>query len=123
MKSISAEDTFMEDLDRGEELEEWLVQLTKSAFKRLQYYEVYGRTITLKVKFADFKITTKSQSAAAPVRELAEALILTKSLLDRVDFDSKKVRLLGVSFSNFGELKIRERYSNYQATLFTDNSF
>ncbi|RYG10691.1 MAG: DNA polymerase IV, partial [Chitinophagaceae bacterium] len=42
IKSISAEDTFMEDLDRGEELDEWLVQIAKSAFKRLQYYQIYG---------------------------------------------------------------------------------
>lgn len=114
IKSISAEDTFMDDLDRGEELEDWLIQITKSAYKRLQYYQIYGRTITLKVKFGDFKIITRSQSFASPVLELEEILTITKELLEKIDFDTKKIRLLGVSFSNF-------KPPRYQPSLFPDN--
>lgn len=120
IKSISAEDTFMDDLDRGEELDEWLVQITKSAFKRLQYYQLYGRTITLKVKFGDFKIITRSQSSINPILDIEEILTITKVLLDKVDFENKKVRLLGVSFSNFGEIKHREQNLAYQPKLFPD---
>ncbi len=118
IKSISAEDTFMEDLDRGEELDDGLVQITKSAYKRLQYYQVYGRTITLKVKFGDFKIITRSQSFTSPILELEEILTVTKLLLDKIDFETKKIRLLGVSFSNFGEIKVRDRKASYQPSLF-----
>ncbi|MEJ5996086.1 DNA polymerase IV [Pedobacter sp. Du54] len=121
IKSISAEDTFMDDLDRGEELDDWLVQITKSAFKRLQQYHIYGRTVTLKVKFGDFKIITRSQSSTFPIVELEEVLVLTKLLLEKVDFETKKVRLLGVSFSNFGEIRNREIDINYQQRLFPDN--
>ncbi len=121
IKSISAEDTFMEDLDRGEELDDWLVQINKSAFKRQQYYQIYGRTITLKVKFHDFKIITRSQSFATPILELEEILSITKALLEKIDFDTKKIRLLGVSFSNFGEIKNRSRNINDQPTLFPNN--
>jgi DNA polymerase-4 len=118
IKSISAEDTFMDDLAKGEELDEWLVQITKSAYKRLQYYEIYGRTITLKIKFADFKIITRSQSFVNPMLDLAEILAVTNQLLCNADFDGKKVRLLGVSFSNFGTIKLREKNVGYQPTLF-----
>lgn len=121
IKSISAEDTFMEDLDRGEELDDWLIQITKSAYRRLQYYQIYGRTITLKVKFADFKIITRSQSFAHPILELEEVLTITKSLLAKIDLETKKIRLLGVSFSNFGEIKVRNKNLSYQPTLFPDN--
>jgi DNA polymerase-4 len=118
IKSISAEDTFMDDLTKGEELDDWLAQITKSAYKRLQYYEIYGRTITLKIKFADFKIITRSQSFANPMLDLSDILLVTNQLLSNADFNGKKVRLLGVSFSNFGEIKLREKNIGYQPTLF-----
>lgn len=120
VKSISSEDTFMDDLDRGEELNEWLSQITKAAYKRQDYYQIYGRTITLKIKFADFKIITRSQSFSTPVVELNEILEITQQLLDRTDFDSKRVRLLGVSFSNFGEVRLRDPSISNQTSLFPD---
>lgn len=121
IKSISAEDTFVSDLDRGEELDEWLNQITKSAYKRLQYYQLSSRTVTLKVKFEDFKIVTRSQSFARPLLELEEVLRLTESLLEKIDFDRKKIRLIGVSFSNFKESRVREQHAIHQPSLFPDN--
>lgn len=121
IKSISAEDTFMDDLGRGEELDDWLNQIATSAYKRLQYYQIYGRTLTLKVKYADFKIITRSRSFAHPIIELEQVLQIAKKLMENVDLSEKKVRLLGISFSNFGEIKTRNSYQNYQPTLFPDN--
>ncbi|MGF1923519.1 MAG: DNA polymerase IV [Bacteroidia bacterium] len=121
IKSISAEDTFSNDLGKGEELDDWLRQITRSAYKRLQFYQVYGRTITIKVKFEDFKLLTRSQTFSAPIVELENVLTITKSLLEKVDLGHKKVRLLGVSFSNFGEIKMRDRQGTYQRSLFPDN--
>lgn len=121
IKSISAEDTFMDDLDRGEELDDWLAQITKSAYKRLQYYQIYGRTVTLKIKFEDFKIITRSQSFPSPMVALEDILAVTNHLLKNADLNGKKIRLLGVSFSNFGEIKLREKNIGYQPTLFPNN--
>ncbi|MFA6277194.1 MAG: DNA polymerase IV [Pedobacter sp.] len=117
-KSISAEDTFSYDLDKGEELTDWLVQIAKSAFKRVQHYEIYGRTLTLKVKFGDFKIITRSMSFTNPITELDQVLETVKTLLDHLELGDRKIRLLGVSFSNFGEIKPKIKYNNYQPTLF-----
>ncbi|MFD0941281.1 DNA polymerase IV [Pedobacter boryungensis] len=117
-KSISAEDTFSYDLDKGEELNDWLIQIAKSAFKRVQHYEIYGRTLTLKVKFEDFKIITRSTSFTSPVTELNQVLETAQKLLDHLDLGGKKIRLLGVSFSNFSETKPRTRYDYHQPTLF-----
>jgi DNA polymerase-4 len=120
-KSISAEDTFSYDLDKGEELSDWLVQIAKSAFKRLQYYNIFGRTLTLKVKFEDFKMVTRSISFAMPLSDLDFILETAEMLLEQLDFNGKKVRLIGVGFSNFGEHKIKDRYDGYQHTLFPED--
>lgn len=117
-KSISAEDTFSYDLGKGEELSDWLVQIATSAFKRVQHYEIYGRTLTLKVKFGDFKIITRSMSLTNPIIELDQVLETAKMLLDHLDLGDKKIRLLGVSFSNFRESKPKVKYNNHQPTLF-----
>lgn len=119
-KSISAEDTFSHDLDKGEELDEWLVQITKSAFRRLVNYQLFGRTITLKIKFEDFKQITRSTSFDTPITDVNDALHTTKLLLANTDLAGKKVRLLGVSFSNFNEPRQRVKFDGYQQTLFPD---
>ncbi len=118
IKSISAEDTFSYDLGRGEELDDWIEVISKSAFKRLQHYQIYGRTITLKVKFSDFKQITRSLSFQSPINNLEQVIDTAKMLLNYVELGEKKIRLLGVGFSNFGEIKIRERYDGYQQLLF-----
>ena len=120
IKSISAEDTFSYDLDKGEELDEWLERVAKTAFKRLQNYQLYGRTITVKIKFADFKQITRSTSSATAFNELEQILTTCKAILANTDFNGKKVRLIGVGFSNFGEIKLRDRFDGYQQSLFPD---
>lgn len=120
IKSISAEDTFSYDLDKGEELNDWLVQVAKSAFTRLQRYQIYGRTITLKIKFADFKQITRSTSFTVPINDFDQVLETSQTILAQTDFGGKKVRLIGVGFSNFGEVKIRDKFDGYQQTLFPE---
>lgn len=118
IKSISAEDTFSYDLGRGEELDEWLVRIAKSAYKRLNHYQIYGRTLTLKVKFDDFKQITRSQSFPKPITDLDEVLSTAQLLLNQVDLTEKKIRLIGIAFSNFGNHKVKDKYEGYQPTLF-----
>jgi DNA polymerase-4 len=120
IKSISAEDTFSEDLGKGEELDELLVQIAKSALSRAQHHRVYGRTITLKVKFEDFRQLTRSISFPTPVNSEEQVLTVVKTLLENVAFGTKKVRLIGVGFSNFNETKLKDRYDGFQPTLFPD---
>jgi DNA polymerase-4 len=121
IKSISAEDTFSYDLGRGEELDDWIEVISKSAYKRLQNYQIYGRTITLKIKFEDFKQITRSLSFPTPINNLEQVIDIAKMLLNNVDLEEKKIRLLGVGFSNFGEVKVRERYDGHQQTLFPND--
>ena len=118
IKSISAEDTFSYDLGKGEELNEWLAQISKSAFKRARHYQLYGRTLTLKIKFEDFKQITRSISMPNVINDVEQVIDISQMLLANVDLGAKKVRLLGVGFSNFGETKIRQHFDGYQQSLF-----
>ncbi len=118
IKSISAEDTFSYDLGKGEELSEWLEQIAKSAFKRSNQYQIYGRTLTLKIKFEDFKQITRSKTLPSVINDIQQVIEISRMLLSAVDFANKKVRLLGVGFSNFEISKLREHYTVSQQSLF-----
>jgi DNA polymerase-4 len=60
-----------------------------------------GRTITLKVKYHDFKIITRSLSLAHLVDDFETIYTTAKKLLDGTDLEEKRIRLLGISISNF----------------------
>jgi DNA polymerase-4 len=100
-KSISAEDTFSYDLTEQEEMGVEIEKIAAVVFKRMKQYNLYGRTLTLKVKFSDFKQITRSKSFAEGINELCFMVEVAKSLLSGIDFTSKSVRLLGISLSNF----------------------
>lgn len=118
IKSISAEDTFSDDLGKGVALDDWLKAIANSAYQRQLKHQVYGRTLTLKIKFSDFKQITRSISFPSPVKDLEQILIHLKLLLDQVDLSHKKVRLLGVSFSNFKTAR-KEIQNEQQPRLFS----
>src|SRR3954449_274295 len=69
-KSVSAERTFDEDLRDPERLSAELYRIAGYAWDRVRRAEVMGRTVTLKVKFADFALITRSKSFASPVPDL-----------------------------------------------------
>lgn len=119
IKSVSAEDTFTEDLSLGEELLENLEHVAKLSFKRVQQYQLSPRTITIKVKFADFKQITRSISFPNFLQDINQIIDIAKSLLHKVDFEGKKVRLLGVSFSGFPPRDL-PHIENEQTSLFPD---
>ena len=75
-KSVSVEDTFFDDLTDRDALVAELDRIAASLWTRIEKAQAWGRTVVLKVKFADFRIITRSRSFAAPVRapgQLAQA--------------------------------------------------
>ena len=75
-KSVSVEDTFFDDLTDRDALVTELDRIAASLWSRIEKAQAWGRTVVLKVKFADFRIITRSRSFAAPVRsaeQLAQA--------------------------------------------------
>jgi DNA polymerase-4 len=103
-KSVSAEDTFAYDLTSVEEMNLELDKIAQIVFERLTKHELWGRTITLKIKYSDFRQITRNHSFAHPVYDLSIICETSKQLLASTEPEGKEVRLLGISLSNFCEL-------------------
>jgi DNA polymerase-4 len=106
-KSLAAEDTFAYDLTTLQEMEAELDKLALLVYNRLQKNNLKGRTITLKIKYSDFKQITRNKSFTTQVGDLETISATAKQLLAATSPEEKKIRLLGISFSNFGEAEIR----------------
>ncbi|MBC7553196.1 MAG: DNA polymerase IV [Taibaiella sp.] len=101
-KSVGAEDTFAADLELKEDLNEAVHKLAQIVFDRLKRNNLSGRTVTLKIKYHDFVTITRSKSHPAQVTSMEEIAAIATGLLVATDLNNKKIRLLGISISNFG---------------------
>ncbi len=114
-KSISHETTFAHDIGDPEILRACLLELTEQVARRLRRQKLRGRTVQLKVRFADFRTITRAHSLPSATNvtqmlwETAAELLATK-LPDPLP----PVRLLGMGVSNF------EDRTQRQGTLFAD---
>ena len=102
-KSVSAERTFDEDLRDPERLSAELARITGYAWTRIERAEVSGRTVTLKVKYADFELITRSKSFSLPVPDLAAFTAAGQALLAALHPLPKGIRLLGLGLHNLVE--------------------
>ncbi|WP_295799937.1 DNA polymerase IV [Mucilaginibacter sp.] len=119
-KSLAAEDTFAYDLTTIEEMEAELDKIAVIVCTRLQHYQLKGRTVTLKIKYSDFKQITRNQSFATGISDLETISATAKRLLAATEPEDKRIRLLGISLSNFGEVVVRakEEKQTDQLSLF-----
>ena len=102
-KSVSAERTFDEDLSDPARLAAELTRIAGYAWDRVRRAEVAGRTVTLKVKYGDFTIITRSKSFAAPVPDLESFTAAGQKLLTALHPLPKGIRLLGLGLHNLSE--------------------
>jgi DNA polymerase-4 len=98
-KSVSAERTFDTDLSEPEALHAELERVAGLAWQRIERHRVGGRTVTLKVKFADFQLISRSCSSRLPIATLGPFAAAGHHLLDRLLPVAKGVRLLGLGLS------------------------
>ncbi len=99
-KSVSAERTFDEDLSDPERLAAELERVSGYAWDRVERAQVAGRTVTLKVKFADFTLITRSKSFALPISGREEFAAAGQALLTALMPVPKGIRLLGLGLHN-----------------------
>jgi DNA polymerase-4 len=107
-KSVSAERTFDEDLRDPARLAAELERIAGYAWDRVERAEVAGRTVTLKVKFGDFTIITRSKSFSGPVPDRATFAAAGANLLAALHPLSKGIRLLGLGLHNLTEINNTE---------------
>jgi len=100
-KSLAAEDTFPADLTTLADMVQELEKIAVTVSLRLIRNELKGRTITVKIKYADFRQITRSRSLATATDALATIRDTAVELLTGSGVEDKKIRLLGISVSNF----------------------
>jgi len=98
-KSLAAERTFYENLTSEVFMLEKLEHIAEEVAKRLEKSKVAGKTITLKIKYSDFTLQTRSKTLPYYVSDKSVILDTAKDLLYQETM-KESVRLLGISLSN-----------------------
>ena len=103
-KSVSAEDTFMEDVADPATLLAELDRIGRHVWeKRVEPKQLAGRTVNLKVKYGDFRIVTRARSLDRPVADLGEFLAIGAGLLKSLLPPERSIRLLGLGLSGLSQ--------------------
>jgi DNA polymerase-4 len=103
-KSVSAERTFDEDLRDPDRLAAELERIAGYAWDRVRRAGVIGRTVTLKVKYGDFTLVTRSKSFASSVPDQPAFTAAGQALLAALHPLPKGIRLLGLGLHNLTEV-------------------
>ncbi|MES2838063.1 MAG: DNA polymerase IV [Bacteroidota bacterium] len=115
-KSIGAENTFTTDTINETKLNDELDYLANKVFERCKKQDMFGKTLTLKVKYFDFTVSNRSITALGVFSDVNLIFETATALLSSLEIE-KKVRLLGITISNFNEAE------SPQLKLFGDDLF
>jgi len=100
-QSIGANETFSYDIDDPETILREYLKLTERASTRLRSRDLYAKTISITVRFSDFKTITRSKTLPLPISSTHEIYQVVKDLYLALKLDRVQLRLVGVSLSNF----------------------
>ncbi|HUY86217.1 MAG TPA: DNA polymerase IV [Acidimicrobiales bacterium] len=98
-KTISCEETFSQDIRSPVQLDKELFRLADNVFHRMASNGWSARTVTLKIRFPDFKTVERSRTMVEPAKSVFEVLSAARCLLGEFDI-SVGIRLVGVGVSN-----------------------
>src|SRR5689334_4899501 len=101
-KSSGSERTYTEDLTDLGTIQAEVAKMAEAAARWLAKRETLARTVTLKLRYKDFRTITRSHSAPA-TNDVGAIIDRAVRLVDKTDAGATPVRLLGVSVSNFGD--------------------
>ena len=102
-QSIGANETFSYDIDDPETILREYLKLTERASTRLRSRDLYAKTISITVRFSDFKTITRSKTLPLPISSTHEIYQVVKDLYLALKLERVQLRLVGVSLSNFKE--------------------
>ena len=120
-KQISAEQTFERDLDAPDHIRREVLRLADRVAQRLRSSGSSARTVTIKVRFSDFKTITRSRTLSAPTDGAAKIYAAARDLYAALRLHRPRIRLLGVAASGLvagggpEQLKIGERPDRWGA--------
>jgi DNA polymerase IV len=99
-KSVGTELTYDKDLVTNFEVIAELYKLEKELMERLEHSEATGRTITLKIKFSDFRQITRSKTLQKYIRDFDTLHKEVSEIRKSIKLEGTRIRLLGVTVSN-----------------------
>lgn len=99
-KSVGGERTFAEDISSGAALRNTLEDIIDIVWTSIERAEARGRTVTLKMKYTDFRNTSHARSVAQPVADRATFAAIARDLLDAALPLPLPIRLMGLTLSN-----------------------
>ncbi|MCB9673969.1 MAG: DNA polymerase IV [Alphaproteobacteria bacterium] len=100
-KSRGSERTFDTDVTDAQRLLDFLAEQTRGLCEGLQRSEEKARTVTLKIRYADFTTITRASTLPQPTDSAEDVLPEVQRLLAKTDAGTTPVRLAGITFSNF----------------------
>ena len=102
-KSIGAEETFLIDLDNHDEILRELLHMVERSTHRLRERGLVAKTISIKIRFADFTTISRSKTVPLPVSGVQECYEVVRNLYRALGLDRARIRLVGVSLENLSD--------------------
>jgi DNA polymerase-4 len=102
-KSISSSETFDQDLDSQEEILKEFLRLTERSVERMREKGFAAGTISIKVRFTDFKTISRSKTVDLPITGTQEIFEVVKNLYLALNLENVLIRLVGVSLDSLVE--------------------
>ncbi len=99
-KSISAAETFDRDIDDPEIIAKEILRMCERASSRMRQRSLFAKTITLKIRFADFTTINRSKTLPLPIDTTHEIYEIAKGLYEALAIGRARIRLVGVSLDN-----------------------
>jgi len=99
-KSIGNEETFARDIDSPEEILAELLRMAEKATARLRERGLFAKTVTMKIKFADFTTLSRTKTLPIGIDGTHETYEIVKKLYLALNNEGARIRLVGVSLSN-----------------------
>ena len=115
-KGMSTEETFDTDVDDPAQLRRELLRLSEKLSRRLRDAGVAGRTVTLKLRYANFTTITRSKTLPLPTDESTRLHAETTALLDALRLERVRVRLIGIGVTGLAPVD-----ASRQLGLFEDD--
>ncbi len=108
-KSLGGERTFAEDISAGHALHETLDRIADIVWDRIESAEARGRTVTLKLRYNDFRLLTRARSLTHPVTAKIQFAQIGHELLDELLPLPLPIRLMGLTLSSLDGEQAEER--------------
>jgi DNA polymerase-4 len=122
-KSVGRETTFSEDLSTDKALNEALEGVIDSVWQRIQKNGVAGRTVTLKVKYADFRQITRSKSSEHCLTGMDQFSATARELLGQILPVPIGVRLIGLTLSGLSHLESQQASNSVNHSVSSQREF